>query len=259
MKNKKPPQNNAKPDAPDDGAERIAKYLARAGVSSRRDVERMIAEGRVMVNGEILTTPAFKVTGAEDIRVDDIRVGGHEETRLWLYHKPAGLITSHRDEQGRDTIFDHLPADLPRVVSVGRLDLNSEGLLLLTNNGELSRHLELPATGWPRCYRVRAFGHITQEGIDALAGGVKVEGVRYGPIQTIVSKANGRNIWLDMTLHEGKNREIRRVLNYLGLDVNRLIRVSYGPFDLGNMQEGAVVEADRAYLQKHLGRDFKLD
>ncbi len=252
MTTKKPPQND--PNGPD----RIAKFLARAGVCSRRDAERLIEEGRVSVDGTILATPAVKVTGTEDIRVDDIRVAGVAATQLWLYHKPAGLVTSHRDEQGRDTIFDHLPPDLPRVVSVGRLDLNSEGLLLLTNDGGLSRHLELPATGWPRCYRVRAFGQITQRGIDALADGLTVEGIHYGPIQTIVSKANGRNIWLDMTLHEGKNREIRRVLNYLGLDVNRLLRLSYGPFELGNLQPGEVREVEHASLKAALGKGFTL-
>jgi 23S rRNA pseudouridine2605 synthase len=206
MTKKKPPQNAPETASLSGEGDRIAKYLARAGVCSRRDAERLIAEGRVSVDGAVLDTPAVKVTGGEDIRVDGERVGQAAATRLWLYHKPPGLVTSHRDEQGRDTIFDHLPESLPRVVSVGRLDLNSEGLLLLTNNGGLSRHLELPQTGWPRGYRVRAFGRITQEGIDALAEGVTVEGVHYGPIQTVVSKANGRNIWLDMTLHEGKNR-----------------------------------------------------
>lgn len=252
MTGKKPPQNE------EAGPDRIAKFLARAGVCSRRDAERLIEEGRVTVDGRVLDTPAIKVTGQEDIRVDGDKVGAPEATRLWLYHKPTGLVTSHRDEQGRDTIFDHLPGSLPRVVSVGRLDLNSEGLLLLTNDGGLSRHLELPATGWARGYRVRAFGRITQAGIDALAAGVTVEGVRYGPIKTVVSKANGRNVWLDMTLHEGKNREIRRVLGYLGLEVNRLIRVSYGPFELGNLAVGAVVEAERAALRQALGKAYPL-
>lgn len=256
MNSKKPPQKDT--DALATDGERIAKVLARAGICSRRDAERLIAEGRVSVNGHVLDTPAIKVTGREDIRVDGKPVGKAESTRLWLYHKPAGLVTSHRDEQGRDTIFEHLPKGMPRVISVGRLDLNSEGLLLLTNNGELSRHLELPATGWARTYRVRAFGDIDEHGIDALARGMTVDGVRYGPIEATVTQKKGSNFWMMMTLHEGKNREIRRVLSVLGLTVNRLIRVSYGPFALVDLKPEEVQEVPRDFLQKALGKDFKV-
>lgn len=256
MIGKKPPQKNDT-DTPQDG-DRIAKFLARAGICSRRDAERLIEERRVSVNGSVLDTPAFKVTGREDIRVDGKPVGKADQTRLWLYHKPAGLVTSHRDEQGRDTIFDHLPKGMPRVISVGRLDLNSEGLLLLTNNGELSRHLELPATGWARTYRVRAFGDLDERGIDALARGMRVEGVNYGPIEAYVQQKKGRNLWMVMTLHEGKNREIRRVLSALGLSVNRLIRTSYGPFELADLKQEEVQEVPRDFLQKALGRGFTL-
>lgn len=255
MTGKKPPQKDA--GMADEG-ERIAKVLARAGVCSRRDAERLIAERRVSVNGHVLDTPAVKVSGREDIRVDGKPVGRAEATRLWLYHKPAGLVTTHRDEQGRDTIFDALPGGLPRVISVGRLDLNSEGLLLLTNDGELSRHLELPATGWARTYRVRAFGDIDERGIAALAAGMTVDGVRYGPIAAQVTQKKGRNLWMEMTLHEGKNREIRRVLDVLGLSVNRLIRTSYGPFALGQLAQGEVQEVPHAFLKKTLGSSFRI-
>lgn len=255
MTDKKPPQKDT--GTADEG-ERIAKVLARAGVCSRRDAERLIAERRVSVNGHVLDTPAVKVSGREDIRVDGKPVGRAEATRLWLYHKPAGLVTTHRDEQGRDTIFDALPGALPRVISVGRLDLNSEGLLLLTNDGELSRHLELPATGWARTYRVRAFGDIDEHGIAALAAGMTVDGVRYGPIAAQVTQKKGRNLWMEMTLHEGKNREIRRVLDVLGLSVNRLIRTSYGPFALGQLAQGEVQEVPHAFLKKTLGNSFRI-
>ncbi|MGE3143367.1 MAG: pseudouridine synthase [Hyphomonadaceae bacterium] len=229
--------------APD--GERIAKALARAGVCSRRDAERLIAEGRVSVNGERLTTPAFKVTPKDDVRVDGKRVSAAEETRLWLYHKPAGLVTTHRDPQGRDTVFAHLPANMPRVISVGRLDLNSEGLLLLTNDGELARKLELPANGWARHYRARAFGTITQAELDALLDGLTVEGMHYGPIEAKLERQQGGNAWIGLTLTEGKNREVRRVLEALGLRVNRLIRTSYGPFQLGLLKPNEVEEAPR--------------
>lgn len=256
MTNKKPPQKKDTDNT--DGGERIAKVLARAGICSRRDAERLIEERRVSVNGSVLETPAFKVTGREDIRVDGKPVGKPDATRMWLYHKPAGLVTSHRDEQGRDTIFDHLPKGMPRVISVGRLDLNSEGLLLLTNNGELSRHLELPATGWARTYRVRAFGDIDERGIDALARGMRVDGINYGPIEAHVTQKKGRNLWMVMTLYEGKNREIRQVLSALGLTVNRLIRTSYGPFALVDLKPEEVQEVPRDFLQKALGKDFKI-
>lgn len=237
----------------DSKGERVAKRLARAGVCSRRDAERLIAEGRVVVNGQVLDSPAFNVTDADQIAVDGVMIGKKEVTRLWRYHKPKGLVTSHRDEQGRDTIFDHLPDDMPRVISVGRLDLNSEGLLLLTNNGALSRHLELPATGWTRKYRVRAFGRITQEDLDELKNGVVVDGVQYGPIEATLEKPQGSNVWIHMVLREGKNREIRRVLAHLGLDVNRLLRLSYGPFHLGKLEEGAVEEVPQKALHEAVG------
>jgi 23S rRNA pseudouridine2605 synthase len=236
--------------------ERIAKRLARAGVCSRRDAERLIAEGRVTLNGDILKSPATNVTEADKIEVDGDPIGQKEATRLWRYHKPKGLVTSHRDEKGRDTIFDHLPASLPRVISVGRLDLTSEGLLLLTNDGALSRHLELPATGWTRKYRVRAFGKITQEKLDSLKNGIRIGGVLYGAIEAKIEREQGDNVWLEMVLREGKNREIRKVLEYLGLTVNRLIRVSYGPFHLGQMEEGAVEEVTPKALREALGNKF---
>lgn len=237
--------------------ERIAKRLARAGVCSRRDAERWIAEGRVMLNGKLLETPAVLVTDADKIVVDGRQIGEAPATRLWRYHKPSGLVTSHRDEQGRDTIFQHLPNDMPRVISVGRLDLNSEGLLLLTNDGALSRHLELPATGWSRQYRVRAFGRVGDGMIRLLAKGVTVEGVHYGPIKVEVERQQGSNVWLNMTLHEGKNREIRRVLSHFGVEVNRLIRLSYGPFHLAKLPIGGVEEVEPKALENALGKFLK--
>lgn len=236
----------------DDGqkGERIAKRLARAGVCSRRDAERLIAEGRVALNGKILSSPAVNVTATDTIEVDGAPVGEKEPTRLWRYHKPRGLVTSHRDEKGRDTIFDHLPEDLPRVISVGRLDLNSEGLLLLTNDGALSRHLELPSTGWTRKYRVRAFGDIDQEALDRLKDGITVDGMSYGRIDATLEREKGSNVWIEMVLREGKNREIRRVLEFMGLTVNRLIRVSYGPFHLGKLEEGFVEEVPPKALKE---------
>ncbi len=243
----------------EDGAqgERIAKRLARAGVCSRRDAERWIAEGRVMLNGKLLETPAVRVTDADKIVVDGRQIGEAPATRLWRYHKPSGLVTSHRDEQGRDTIFQHLPAGMPRVISIGRLDLNSEGLLLLTNDGALSRHLELPATGWSRQYRVRAFGRVGEGMIRLLAKGVTVEGVHYGPIKVEVERQQGSNVWLNMTLHEGKNREIRRVLAHFGVEVNRLIRLSYGPFHLAKLPVGGVEEVEPQALENALGKFLK--
>jgi 23S rRNA pseudouridine2605 synthase len=233
--------------------ERIAKRLARAGICSRREAERMIGEGRITLNGKVLETPAVVVTDDDKIAVDGVAVAGKEPTRLWLYHKPRGLVTSHSDEKGRDTVFDHLPEGMPRVISVGRLDLNSEGLLLLTNDGELSRHMELPATAWERKYRVRALGHISQEKLDRLQKGIKLEGIAYGPIDARLEEAASANIWIAMTLTEGKNREIRKVLDHLGLQVNRLIRVSYGPFELGNLQPEGVKEVSRKDLKRIFG------
>lgn len=235
--------------------ERIAKALARAGVCSRRDAERLIAEGRISVNGRQLDSPAVKVTAGDDIRLDGKPVAGPEPTRLWRYHKPSGLVTTHRDPKGRATVFEHLPADLPRVISVGRLDLTSEGLLLLTNDGALARRLELPANGWVRRYRARAFGAVEALDLDRLAEGIEVDGVRYGPIDAKLDSVKGANAWLTVALTEGKNREVRRVLEALGLRVNRLIRVSYGPFQLGLLEPGAVDEVPRRVVREQLGDD----
>lgn len=235
----------------DQKGERIAKRMARAGLCSRRDAEKLIAEGRVSLNGKTVASPALNVTEKDMITVDGQHIGTREKARLWRYHKPKGLVTSHRDEKGRDTIFDHLPQDMPRVISIGRLDLNSEGLILLTNDGALSRHLELPSTGLSRCYRVRAFGEMTDNKIKKLKAGILVDGVQYGPIEAEVEGGQeGANVWLRMTLHEGKNREIRRVLEYLGLQVNRLIRISYGAFELGGLAAGAVEEISAEEVSK---------
>lgn len=239
----------------DEGAQgdRIAKVLARAGVASRRDAEKMIAEGRIKVNGEKLTTPAFKVPAGAVIQVDGQVVGAAAATRLWRYHKPAGLVTSHKDEKGRATVFEQLPSTLPRVISIGRLDLTSEGLLLLTNDGALARKLELPETGWTRRYRVRFFGTIKQEELDKLSNGVTVEGVRYGPIEATLERSTGQNSWANVGLKEGKNREVRRVFEHFGLRVSRLIRTAYGPFQLGDLAEGEVAEVNGKVIKEQLG------
>lgn len=229
-------QNNA------EKGDRIAKVMARAGLCSRRDAEMWINAGRVSVNGVVLESPAFNVREGDEVVVDGKPLPRAEATRLFLYHKPAGYVTSARDELGRETVFDILPKGLPRVVSVGRLDLNTEGLLLLTNDGGLSRFLELPATGWVRTYRVRAYGTVTQERLDTLQNGVTIDGVRYGSIQASFDHQIGANCWLVFSITEGKNREVRRVLEYMGLTVNRLIRVSYGPFKLDEIAENDVVE-----------------
>jgi 23S rRNA pseudouridine2605 synthase len=244
-------------DAAEDSAterpERIAKVLARAGLCSRRDAERWIAEGRVSVDGRVLTSPAVAVTTASDIRVDGAPLPAPERSRLWRYHKPAGLVTTHRDEKGRPTVFDALPRELPRLVSVGRLDLNSEGLLLLTNDGALARRLELPSTGWLRRYKVRVHGEVDPERLAALEQGVTVDGVSYGPIRTILERRQGSNAWIVLALREGKNHEARRVLEHLSLTVTRLIRLSYGPFQLGNLARGAVAEVPKKVLAEQLG------
>lgn len=222
---------------------------------SRRDAERLIGEGRVKVNGKVLDTPAFKVTAADKVMVDGRPVGAAEPTRMWRYHKPSGLVTTHRDPAGRPTVFQNLPAAMPRVISVGRLDLTSEGLLLLTNDGELARRLELPANGWLRRYRARAFGRVEQSELDTLRDGITVDGVRYGPIEAKLERGGGANTWITVSLSEGKNREVRRVLDALGLKVNRLIRTSYGPFQLGTLEPGAVEEIPRKVLKEQLGKE----
>ena len=233
--------------------ERIAKRLARAGVCSRRDAERLIAAGRVAVDGLTLTTPALTVDEANRITVDGRPIPQAQATRLWRYHKPAGLITSHRDPRGRPTVFERLPPELPRVVSVGRLDFSSEGLLLLTNDGEVARRLELPANGWLRRYRARAHGTVDPAAIAALATGVHIDGVDYGPIEASLDRAQGSNAWLTLSLREGKNREVRRAMEHLGLPVSRLIRVAYGPFQLGHLPRGGVEEVPAKVLRDQLG------
>jgi len=233
--------------------ERISKIMARAGVASRRDVERMIMEGRVSLNGVKLDTPVVNATLSDKIEVDGMPIRGAERTRLWLYHKPAGLVTTNSDPEGRPTVFDNLPAELPRVLSIGRLDINTEGLLLLTNDGGLSRVLELPTTGWLRRYRVRAHGEVDQAALDKLKEGIAVDGVLYGAIDATLDRTQGHNVWISMGLREGKNREIKNVLGALGLEVNRLIRVSYGPFQLGDLPEGKVLEVRGRMLRDQLG------
>jgi 23S rRNA pseudouridine2605 synthase len=232
--------------------ERIAKYLARAGVASRRDVERMIAEGRISMNGAKVEHPATFVTEIDKVSVDGAPVSGPARTRLWRYHKPPGLVTTHRDPEGRPTVFAALPAELPRVVSVGRLDLTSEGLLLLTNDGGLARTLELPTTGWLRRYRVRVYGMVDAERLRQLHEGITVEDVRYGPIEAEIEVEKGVNSWLVVSLHEGKNREIRKVMEAINLRVTRLIRVAYGPFQLGRLEAGAVEEVTGKVLRDQL-------
>lgn len=237
---------------------RIAKLMAHAGVCSRREAEELIKQQRVTVNGEVVVSPAMNVTGDEKILVDGEKLPKTENTRLWLYHKPVGLVTTHKDEKNRSTVFDNLPKNLPRVISVGRLDLNSEGLLLLTNNGELSRKLELPSNGWSRRYKVRVFGKVDQDMLDKLKNGIVVDGVEYGAIRAEIESKQGANSWLNVTLCEGKNREIRKVMKYLGLEVSRLIRLSYGPFQLGNLKKGEVREVPQKVLREQLGSKFEI-
>jgi len=234
--------------------ERIAKRMARAGVCSRRDAERFVADGRVSVNGAVISSPALNVTPQDRIEVDGRLLPDAEKTRLFLYHKPAGLVTSASDEQGRDTVFDHLPRDLPRVISVGRLDLNTEGLLLLTNDGALSRYMELPQQAFRRTYRVRVLGSVRQADLDRLRDGLTVDGVHYGPIEAALEdeRSSSANRWIIMTILEGKNREIRRVMESIGLRVNRLIRLSYGPFELENLDVGDVVEVSEDEIRAML-------
>jgi 23S rRNA pseudouridine2605 synthase len=233
--------------------ERIAKRLSRAGIASRRDAERMIAAGRVTVNGKIIDSPALNVGPADKITVDGKTVGEAERPRLWLYHKPTGLVTTARDEKGRETVFDTLPEDMPRVMSVGRLDLNSEGLLLLTNDGGIKRRLELPATGWLRKYRVRVKGAPTEATLAPLRRGMVLDGERFQAMEATLDRQQGANAWLTVGLREGKNREIRRAMTEIGLEVNRLIRVSYGPFRLGTLKPGEVEEIKPRVLRDQLG------
>jgi 23S rRNA pseudouridine2605 synthase len=233
--------------------ERIAKVIARAGLASRREAELWIAAGRVAVNGTLIASPACNVTERDRVTVDGEPLPARQRTRLFLYHKPRGLMTSHADPQGRPTIFARLPQNLPRLISVGRLDFNTEGLLLLTNDGALARVLELPATGWLRRYRVRAHGAVTQQKLDELHAGVTISGVHYGPIEAALDRVQGSNLWLTFAIREGKNHEVRNVLAHLGLMVTRLIRVSFGPFQLGELAEGAVEEVPTRVLREQLG------
>jgi 23S rRNA pseudouridine2605 synthase len=243
------------PEKDAEKGERIAKVLSRRGVSSRREAERLIEAGEVTVNGKVITSPALNVTAKDRITISGHALPEEEPARLWLYYKPEGLVTSASDEKGRDTVFDHLPEDMPRVMSVGRLDLNSEGLLLLTNDGELKRRLELPSTGWLRKYRVRVNGNPTDAQLDPLRKGITVEGERFQPMSVTLDRIQGANAWLTVGLREGKNREIRRAMNAVELYVNRLIRTSYGPFRLGDLQPGEVEEIRPKVLRDQLGED----
>jgi len=233
--------------------ERIAKVIARAGICSRRDAEKLIAEGRVALNGDKVASPALNVSPDALITVDGKPIPGAAPAKLWRYHKPAGLVTSHRDPEGRPTVFEKLPRSMPRAISVGRLDINSEGLLLLTNDGALARQLELPSQGWVRRYRVRVFGTVTQAALDTLAKGVTIGGVRYEPATAELERTKGANAWATISLKEGKNREVKRLMEHLGLKVSRLIRVSFGPFHLGHLPEGAVDEIPGKVWREQLG------
>lgn len=236
-----------------EGAERIAKVIARAGLCSRREAERWIAEGRIAVDGRVLESPAVNVSAHQTVTVDGEPLGAAEPTRLWRYHKPPGLVCSHHDPQGRPTVFERLPEGLPRVLSVGRLDLNSEGLLLLTNDGGLARRLELPATGWIRRYRVRVHGRVAERDLAPLIGGLTVEGVRYGPVRARLDRQQGGNAWLTLSLTEGKNREVRKLMAHLGWPVSRLIRLAFGPFQLGSLPKGDVRAVASKVLAEQLG------
>ncbi len=234
-------------------AERIAKFIARSGVCSRRQAEEIIRQKRVTVNDEIVESPAFNVEGDEKILIDGEKLPQIEHTRLWLYHKPSGLLTTHKDTENRATVFDNLPPEMPRVISVGRLDLNSEGLLLLTNSGALSRQLELPENGWKRRYKVRVHGFVDKKKLAELEKGVMIDGVEYGKVKIEFEGQNSANAWLTITLSEGKNREVRRLMKYIGLEVSRLIRLSYGPFQLGSLKRGEVKEVPQKVLKEQLG------
>lgn len=239
--------------------ERIAKKLARSGICSRRDAEKLILSGRVSVDGKVLTSPALNVTEASVVLVDGKKLAEPEEARVWRYHKPAGVITSARDPQGRPTVFEKMPPEMPRVVSVGRLDFNTEGLLLLTNDGELARHLELPQNAWLRRYRVRVYGDVDPQTLASVADGVTISGIRYEPVKIEIEKGKeeGANRWLAVTIREGKNREVRKIMEHLGLQVTRLIRVAFGPFPLGKLTRGGIEEIPRRVLKESLGNFFQ--
>ena len=237
---------------------RVAKVIARSGFCSRREAERLIKNGRVKVNEKIITSPALNIKKDSEISIDDQPIGKWERTRLWLYHKPSGLLTTHSDPQGRPTIFDHLPVNLPRLMSVGRLDLNSEGLLLLTNDGDLSRYLELPETGWRRKYRVRIFGKIEERQLDKLREGIFLKGISYSPMGITVDSQGKTNSWLTVILKGGKNREIRETFGSFGLRVNRLIRIAYGPLNLGGLGKDEIVELESDILQKKILKEWSL-
>ena len=245
---------NKKAASPEGAAqERIAKVIARAGLCSRREAERWIAAGRVRIDGIRLDTPATTVPPGAAVTVDGIPLPAPEPARLWRYHKPKGVITTAHDPQNRPTVFAQLPASLPRVLTIGRLDFNSEGLLLLTNDGAVKRRLELPSTGWTRRYRVRVHGRVEADRLPALARGVRIDGINYGPMEATLERQSGANAWLNVSLKEGKNREVRRVLEHIGLTVNRLIRVAYGPFQLGHLAPGEVREITGKVLREQLG------
>ena len=242
------PLEDGKPNS-----ERIAKVIARSGLCSRRDAEVLIGEKRVSVNGTVIESAALDVLPADKVLVDGKPLALRQPPRLWRYHKPKGRVTTHKDPEGRPTVFEALPEELPRMISVGRLDYNTEGLLLLTNDGDLARHLELPSTGWARRYRVRAFGQIEQSQLNELAGGLKTGGVNYGPIEASLEREQGDNVWITLLIREGKNREVRRIMEHLGLTVNRLIRISFGPFVLGELEPGQIEEVKTSVLKDQLG------
>ena len=245
--------NDAAPEAGQKG-ERIAKIMARAGLCSRREAERWIEAGRVRVAGAVLDSPAFNVADPAAVLVDGKPLPAAASTRLWRYHKPPGVVTTERDPEGRTTVFDRLPSGLPRVMTIGRLDMSSEGLLLLTNDGALKRHLELPSTGWTRRYRARVYGRVEPENLASLAGGITVDGMRYGAIRATLERQEGANAWVSIGLREGKNREIRRVMEKLGYTVNRLIRTAYGPFQLGALRRNGIEESPAKVVREQLGK-----
>lgn len=248
-----PRPDSSEPVAPAPEGDRIAKVIARAGLCSRRDAEKMVLEGRVTVDGAVIASPALNVSGTSLVAVDGKPLAAPEAARMWRYHKPPGLVTTHKDEKGRPTVFASLPPELGRVVSVGRLDFNSEGLLLLTNDGEIARRMEIPAGGWTRVYRARLFGKVTQADLDRLATGVTIDGVKYGPVVANLERSKGVYAWASVSLKEGKNREVKRVMENLGLKVARLIRTSYGPFQLGQLPPGGIEEIPARLWREKLG------